>query len=110
MTSTYSLSTRPKSAMLSRLPKPTSWPRKSEAAAEVDHRRLEAHAGPQRLLLEEQGHHAAGQQRLAKAAVELGFQVSVMEKMRSISAVVRSANVSRCRMMIFLGLPPPGPE
>ena len=44
-------------------------------AAEVDHRRLEAHAGPQRLLLEEQGHHPAGQQRLAETALELGFQV-----------------------------------
>ena len=39
------------------------------AAAEVDHRRLEAHARPQRLFFEEQGHHAAGQERLAEPAL-----------------------------------------
>ena len=45
------------------------------AAAQVGHGRLEADAGAQRLLLEEQGHHAAGQQRLAQAAGELRLQV-----------------------------------
>ncbi len=44
-------------------------------AAKVDHRRFEAHAGPQRLLFKEQGHHPAGQERLAKAALEFRFQV-----------------------------------
>ena len=45
------------------------------AAAQVGHGRLEAHAGPQRLLLEEHGHHPPRQQGLAEAAGELGLQV-----------------------------------
>ena len=45
------------------------------AAAQVGHARLETHPGPQRRLLEQQGHDAAGQERLAEPPGELALQV-----------------------------------
>ena len=44
-------------------------------AAEMDHRRLEAHPRAQRRFLEQQRHHTAGQQRLTQALLVLGFKV-----------------------------------
>ena len=72
------------------------------AAAEMDHAGLEAHAGPQRGLFEEQRHHAARQQRLAQAAGELGLQVlgdgedALDFGRRQIGQ--RSAGVASCRL------------
>ncbi len=48
---------------------------KERIAAQMDHRRLEAHPRPQRRLLEKQRHHAAWQERFAKAAFVLRLQV-----------------------------------
>ena len=60
--STYWLMTRAKSATLSRTPRPTSSPRrKIGVAAQPGDRRLEADAGPQRRLLEDQAERPARQ-------------------------------------------------
>ena len=48
---------------------------KQAVAPQVDHARLETDAGAQRGFFEQQGHHAAGQQRFAQTLVELGFQI-----------------------------------
>ncbi len=45
------------------------------AAAEVDHAGFEADARPQRRLFEQQGHHAAGQQRLAQSGGVFRLQI-----------------------------------
>jgi hypothetical protein len=41
----------------------------------MGHGHLEANARAERFLLEEHGHHAPGQQRLAQPVLELGLQI-----------------------------------
>ena len=48
---------------------------KQTRATELNHARLKADAGPQRRFFEDQGHDAAGEQRLAQAAHVLALEV-----------------------------------
>ena len=48
---------------------------KHRTAAEMGHARLEAHPRAQRRLLEHQGHHPAGQKRLAQPLLALLLQI-----------------------------------
>ena len=80
--------------MLSRRAEADVVAQEQAAAAEVDHAGLEAHARAQRRLLEEQCHHAAGQAAARGVPWRyFVFRSSVMAKIRSISAVVRSVTV-----------------
>ena len=71
------------------------------AAAEMGHAGLETDPRAQRGFLEDQGHDPARQQRLAQPFSHFCFRSSVIEKMRSISAAVTSARVSKCRMSCY---------
>ena len=94
ITSTYSPSTRAKSAMLSRRPKPTSLPKNSELpprwampASKLTRVRNEGFSNSSAIT-------RPGSRGSRSPFWYLLFRSSVIEKIRSISAAVRSAKVT----------------